>query len=197
MAITGKQRSRRIDRNYTSSQDPSILWKRRFGWAGLILGALYGLWLLTPSAAKQLSTGTLSKAHHAWNETGCDQCHAPWSPINTASFARSPEVIADNNQRCNACHRMADHYSHSNRAFNATTSIWGSTITCWTSPMNPASVATQTWLNSSKMRIDLSPKLPASTPPTGFLDIQTSKASPKIQGPSNSATPNTCGQDNP
>ena len=110
MAITGKQRSRRIDRNYTSSEDRSILWKRWFGWAGLILGALYGLWMLTPSAAKQLSTGTLSKAHHAWNETGCDQCHAPWSPINTRSFARSPEVIADNNQRCNACHRMADHY---------------------------------------------------------------------------------------
>ena len=110
MAITGKQRSRRIDRNYTSSQDPSILWKRWFGWAGLILGALYGLWLLNPSAAKQLSTGTLSKAHHAWNETGCEQCHAPWSPINTASFARSPEVIADNNRRCNDCHKMADHY---------------------------------------------------------------------------------------
>ena len=110
MAITGKQRSRRIDRNYTSSEDRSILWKRWFGWAGLILGGLYGLWMLTPSAAKQLSTGTLSKAHHAWNETGCEQCHAPWSPINTRSFARSPEVIADNNRRCNACHRMADHY---------------------------------------------------------------------------------------
>ena len=110
MAITGKQRSRRIDRNYTSSEDRSILWKRWFGWAGLILGGLYGLWMLTPSAAKQLSTGTLSKAHHAWNETGCEQCHAPWSPINTRSFARSTEVIADNNRRCNACHKMADHY---------------------------------------------------------------------------------------
>jgi predicted CXXCH cytochrome family protein len=110
MAITGKQLSRRIDRNYSSALDPSILWKRRFGWAGLLFGVVYGLWMLSPSAAKQLSTGTLSKAHHAWNETGCDNCHAPLSPIKTTSVARSPHAIAENNQRCNACHRMADHY---------------------------------------------------------------------------------------
>lgn len=110
MAITGKQRSRRIDRGYTSAVDPSILWKRRLGWGCLILGIVYGMWFLFPSSAKQMSAGPLSKAHHAWNETGCENCHAPWSPIKTTSVGRTPKVIADNNQRCNACHQVQDHY---------------------------------------------------------------------------------------
>ena len=114
MAITGKQRSRRIDRNYTSVLDPSILWKRRLGWLGLAFGLAYGMWIfLSPSAAKQLSTGELSKAHHAWNETGCEKCHAPLSPIKTTSVGRTPQAIAENNDRCNSCHRMSDHFPNS------------------------------------------------------------------------------------
>ena len=109
MAITGKQRSRRIDRRYTDSVDTSILWKRRLGWAGLALGLAYGLWLLNPSAAKQFSAGELSKAHHAWNQTGCEKCHERLSPIKTTSFG-SISAIQSNNDRCNKCHDMPEHY---------------------------------------------------------------------------------------
>jgi len=110
MATTGKQRSRRIDRNYTTAVDSSIVWKRRLGWAGLFLGLAYAAWLFFPSSAKQMSAGDLSKAHHAWNQTGCEKCHAPLSPIKPTSFGRNPHAIAENNQRCNACHKMTDHY---------------------------------------------------------------------------------------
>ncbi|MFM8573795.1 MAG: cytochrome c3 family protein [Pirellula sp.] len=110
MAITGKQRSRRIDRGYTAGIDSSVVWKRRLAWAGLLLGLAYGLWLLSPSGAKQMSTGELSKAHHAWNETGCENCHAPLSPIKTTSFG-SRGAIAENNNRCRECHKgLEDHY---------------------------------------------------------------------------------------
>jgi hypothetical protein len=112
MAITGKERSRRIDRYYTDSVDASIVWKRRLGWVGLVMGLAYGLWLLSPSAAKQFSTGELSKAHHAWNQAGCENCHDRLSPIRTTSFG-NVAAIADNNKRCNQCHQIPDHYPES------------------------------------------------------------------------------------
>lgn len=112
MAITGKQRASRIDRRYTATVDRSIHWKRWFGVIGLLAGVLYGAWvLLSLGAQKQISTGDLSKAHFAWNETGCDECHVALAPIRETSFGRTESVIALNNQKCSSCHRMSDHYA--------------------------------------------------------------------------------------
>lgn len=112
MAITGKQRATRIDRRYTAAVDRSIHWKRWFGVFGLLAGLLYGGWvLLSLGAQKQLSTGDLSKAHFAWNETGCDECHVALAPIRETSFGRTESVIAVNNEKCSSCHRMSDHYA--------------------------------------------------------------------------------------
>jgi hypothetical protein len=111
MAITGKQRASRIDRRYTSIEDVSIRWKRWLGFGGLLVGLLYGSWILFGvGSQKQLSSGDLSKAHFAWNETGCEQCHASFSPIREVSFGRSSDVIALNNQKCSVCHRMPGHF---------------------------------------------------------------------------------------
>lgn len=111
MAITGKQRASRIDRRYTSIEDVSIRWKRWLGVGGLLLGLLYGSWILFGTGSrKQFSTGDLSKAHFAWNETGCEQCHAAFSPIREVSFGRSSDVIALNNEKCSVCHRMSGHF---------------------------------------------------------------------------------------
>lgn len=115
MAISGKQRSRRIDRQYTSAVDPSIIWKRRLSWVALLIGLAYGGWLFLPTSAKQMSTGELSKAHHAWNQTGCEKCHAPLSPIKHTSFGRTQQAISENNDRCNSCHKISDHYPKSMR----------------------------------------------------------------------------------
>ena len=114
MAITGKQRSRRIDRNYTAVVDPSIRWKRWLGIAGLIAGLAYGAWMLSPLGAKQMSTGTLSKSHHAWNETGCDNCHVDYTSIKPTGYVFDKELaIKENNSKCNSCHPMSDHYPSS------------------------------------------------------------------------------------
>lgn len=114
MAITGKQRSRRIDRNYTAVVDPSIRWKRWLGIAGLLAGLAYGGWMLSPLGAKQMSTGPLSKSHHAWNETGCDNCHVDYTSIKPTGYVFDKEnAIKQNNSKCNSCHLMSDHYSSS------------------------------------------------------------------------------------
>lgn len=112
MAITGKQRASRIDRRYTATVDRSIHWKRWFGVLGMLLGGLYGLWILFGAGAqKQVSTGDLSKAHFAWNESGCEECHVALAPIRETSFGRTDSVIALNNEKCSTCHRMSDHYA--------------------------------------------------------------------------------------
>ncbi|MFN6301298.1 MAG: cytochrome c3 family protein [Planctomycetota bacterium] len=114
MAITGKQRSRRIDRNYTAVVDPSIRWKRWLGIAGLLAGLAYGVWMLSPLGAKQMSTGTLSKSHHAWNETGCDNCHLDYTSIKPTGFVFDKKfAVQENNGKCNSCHPMSDHYPSS------------------------------------------------------------------------------------
>lgn len=114
MAITGKQRSRRIDRNYTAVVDPSIRWKRWLGIAGLLAGLAYGAWMLSPLGAKQMSTGPLSKSHHAWNETGCDNCHVEYTSIKPTGYVFDKKIaISQNNSKCNSCHPMSDHYPSS------------------------------------------------------------------------------------
>ena len=113
MAITGKQRSRRIDRSYTAVVDPSIRWKRFLGLAGLALGVVYGVWMLSELGKKQMSAGELSKAHHAWNDTGCNECHTDYTPIKPTAFGYDATAILKNNNKCKECHPWSDHYSAS------------------------------------------------------------------------------------
>ncbi len=112
MPLTGKQRSRRIDRAYYQSLDPYVLAKRTAGWIALALGIVWSLWLLSPLGSPQLNPGNLSHAHAAWNKHGCEACHEGFTPIRSDSWGgRNAVNVAVNNATCNGkCHAAAGHY---------------------------------------------------------------------------------------
>jgi len=109
---TGKERSRRIDRFYYEALDPFVRFKRFAGLCGFILGMVYAAWSFSTSNAVQMSSGDLSHAHFAWNETGCEQCHLPNVPIRPdALFGSSVENVKLNNDKCNSkCHSVTGHF---------------------------------------------------------------------------------------
>lgn len=112
MPLTGKQRSRRIDRAYYQSLDPYVRIKRTAGWIALGLGILWSIWLFTPMGKPQLNPGDLSHAHSAWNKQGCEACHEGFATIRSDSWGGREAVnVAVNNATCNGkCHAAAGHY---------------------------------------------------------------------------------------
>ncbi len=112
MPITGKQRAQKIDPKYHTRRDSFLNWKRWLGFIGLTLGLGYSGWLVSDQGKAHVSTGPLSRAHHAWNDTGCDHCHTPYLPIRLDSLWGSAHAtIAKNNQKCNgSCHSLPGHF---------------------------------------------------------------------------------------
>lgn len=113
MPITGKQRAQKIDPRYHASRDPYVIRKRMWALFGLMLGLAYSGWLFSKTGASQISPGELSRAHYAWNESGCEKCHTPYVPIREDAFWGSHrKSIQQNNQACNGtCHTMATHFA--------------------------------------------------------------------------------------
>ncbi|MEQ1827404.1 MAG: cytochrome c3 family protein [Pirellula sp.] len=112
MPLTGKQRAQRIDRQYHKLVDPFLVRKRWLGVIGFSLALAYSTWLFSNRGPVQISAGELSKKHAAWNHTGCEECHVPFSPIRKDAFGGdSPAVIAKNNLHCNGkCHTVTGHF---------------------------------------------------------------------------------------
>jgi predicted CXXCH cytochrome family protein len=113
MTLTGKQRAQRISRGYHRLEDPYIARKRLLGMVGLALGLAYAAWMFTAPGKKQVSTGELSQAHYHLNESGCEKCHVPYSPIRfDALWGNNSEIVQLNNHACNgSCHKVADHFA--------------------------------------------------------------------------------------
>jgi hypothetical protein len=117
MQQSGKQRAQKIDPRYHALPDPWVRRKRWLGLLGLMIGLMYSGWLFSQPGRTQLSTGELSRAHQAWNQTGCEQCHLEFVPIrHDALWGDHPVNILKNNQACNACHAVGNHFASWTRA---------------------------------------------------------------------------------
>ena len=112
MSRNGKQRAQRIDRQYHTLADRFVQRNRWFGVIGFLAAIAYSSWLFSSRGALQVSTGDLSRAHFAWNKTGCENCHLPFLPIRKDAFGGEvPETISQNNHTCNStCHSVTDHF---------------------------------------------------------------------------------------
>lgn len=116
MQTTSKQRAQRIDPRYHQAVAPWIRSKRWYALAGVVVGVAVGCWLMSPMGRSAVSTGGLSRAHQAWNETGCEKCHQEFVPIRTDAWnGHHPEFIRQNNQACNACHPVPAHHAATTR----------------------------------------------------------------------------------
>jgi predicted CXXCH cytochrome family protein len=113
MQLTGKQRSRRIDRGYFHKVEEFVTRKRSLSCFALVVGVLLSLGAFSGVWDKQVSTGDLSHAHAAWNQTGCENCHTANVPIRVDAWGgRSLPNIEINNQKCNgSCHQASTHYA--------------------------------------------------------------------------------------
>ncbi|MFN9851516.1 MAG: cytochrome c3 family protein [Planctomycetota bacterium] len=113
MTLTGKQRAQRISRGYHRLEDPYIARKRLLGMAGLAIGLAYAAWMFTGASKKHVSTGELSQAHYHLNDSGCEKCHIPYSPIRfDALWGNDSATVQLNNRACNgSCHQVADHFA--------------------------------------------------------------------------------------
>lgn len=114
MSRNGKQRAQRIDRQYHTLSDRFVHRKRWFGVIGFCAAIAYSSWLFSSRGALQVSTGDLSRAHFAWNKSGCENCHLPFLPIRKDAFGGDvPATISQNNRNCNStCHAVTDHFGN-------------------------------------------------------------------------------------
>lgn len=114
MKQTGKQLAGRIDRSYYQHLDPYVRFKRNAGLIGLSIGVLYSCWAFTGWGSPQISSGDLSHAHAAWNESGCENCHLPNTPIRPDAWGgRNTKNVALNNEQCNTkCHSVTSHFAN-------------------------------------------------------------------------------------
>ncbi len=114
MQETGKSRANRINRAYHAVPDPWVIRKRLWGGIAVVVACLFSCWLFaSPRGALQVSTGELSHAHAAWNNTGCDNCHVPNVSIREDAIGGSHfTAIQETNTKCSACHAMTTHFAH-------------------------------------------------------------------------------------
>jgi Class III cytochrome C family len=118
MPLTGKQRSRRIDRRYYRSSDPYLRMKRLAGIAGCVVAIVYSMWLFSSAGVSHMSPGDLSQAHSAWNQRGCQECHAAGAVLRPDAVGglSSRNVLAVNSQCNTKCHSVTDHFADSTKA---------------------------------------------------------------------------------
>jgi Cytochrome c7 and related cytochrome c len=117
---TGKDRWRRVPKDYFKTRDWTTRWKLRLSGIACILALVWWAvgvdWIGGKSSSSDLNSlrtnhGELARVHTAW-ENKCEACHEPFKPIGgrgLLSTTSSTELSSD--KLCMTCHAGPTHHA--------------------------------------------------------------------------------------